>query len=173
MVKLCTGRAQTGAWGSSENTRVVPYAAQGKINSVFHTDEEASHKPSYTCVNLFAFFLWEPKIGCAITSDTSFWWRMRAGFGTESKCQWLNHYCVFQSPAACQGKRRKRICDVEWVRMLPLGMSVSLTNCRDTIAKKLGKPGRVCCGCPGCLGDKSFIYLTWLVGKRRASVPCS
>lgn len=50
--------------------------------------------------------------------------------------------------------------DVQWVKMPSLGTSVSLTNCTDTIAKKLDKPGKVCCGCPGCLGDKSFIYLT-------------
>lgn len=44
--------------------------------------------------------------------------------------------------------------------MLSPGMPVSLPNYTDTIAKKLDKPGKVCCGCPGRLGDKSFIYLT-------------
>jgi len=44
--------------------------------------------------------------------------------------------------------------------MLSPGMSVSLPNYIDTTAKKLDKPGKVYCGCPGCLGDKSFIYLT-------------
>lgn len=44
--------------------------------------------------------------------------------------------------------------------MLSPGVIVSLPNYTDTIAKKLDKPDKVCCGCPGLLGDKSLIYLT-------------
>lgn len=43
--------------------------------------------------------------------------------------------------------------------MLSSGMPVSLPNYTGIIAKKLDKPGEVCCGCPGRLGDKIFIYL--------------
>lgn len=141
----------------------------GKMSSLSHTGEAACHNLSYTCL---PFFLWKPNRERAIPSDRSFWWRTRADLGTEKKCQRLERWCVFRNPAASQGKRNKGICDVWWVRMLSPGMPVSLPNYTDTIAKKLDKPGKVCCECPGPLGDKSFIYLTWLVGKGRTSAPC-
>lgn len=169
---LCTRREQTGVHGSSENILVAPYSLQGKMSSLSHTGETACHNPSYTCVNLIALFLWKLNVERAIPSDRSFWERTWADFGTESKYQWLEHCCVFQNPVASQGKRNKGICDVWWVRLLSPGMPVSLPNYTDTIAKILGKPGKVCCGCPDRLGDKSFIYLTWLVGKGRTSLPC-
>lgn len=85
---------------------------------------------------------------------------------TENKCQWLKQCCVFQNPTDSQGKRNKRICNVWWVRMLSPGRIVSLSNYTDTVTED--KPGKVCCGCPGRLGDKNLIYLTWLVNN----LPC-